>query len=134
MQKILVLLTLVLFTLGGPVSLVQAASDDAPPPAAQSAPDNTGRNIRDRSGAALTPGDQSETKADRTLTQRIRRALVKDKSLSTNAHNIKIITTHDAVTLRGPVKSAHERDTIVAKAQQLAGSKQIDNQLEIAHD
>ena len=55
-----------------------------------------------------------------------------DKSLSTNAHNVKIITTGGVVTLRGPVKSAAEKDTIGAKAQQTAGVTRVDNQLEIA--
>ena len=55
-----------------------------------------------------------------------------DKSLSTNAHNVKIITTDGVVTLRGPVKSAAEKATIAAKAQQVAGVSRVDNQLEIA--
>jgi hyperosmotically inducible periplasmic protein len=60
---------------------------------AQNTPaDNTGRNERDRSGATLTPEDQSSNKADVELTRRIREAVVADKSLSTNAHNVKIIT------------------------------------------
>lgn len=132
MHKSIVLLSLLLFTLGGPV-LVEAQREDTPAPAAHGAPDNTGRNVRDRSGATLTPGDQSEHQADRTLTQRLRRAITKDKSLSTTAHNIKIITANDTVTLRGPVKSEQERDTIVAKAQHIAQGKTIDNQLEVAH-
>ena len=57
---------------------------------AQHAPDNTGRNERDQSGKTLTPGDQSSNKADIELTRRIREAVVADKSLSTDAHNVKI--------------------------------------------
>jgi osmotically-inducible protein OsmY len=95
------------------------------------APDNTGRNVRDRGGATLTPGDQSESKADRTLTQQIRKAVVADKSLSTTAKNIKIITINGVVTLRGPVKNLQEKETIAAKAQQVAGVTNIDNQLEV---
>jgi osmotically-inducible protein OsmY len=57
---------------------------------------------------------------------------VSDKALSTNAHNVKIITKNGVVTLRGPVKSAGEKSTIAAKAEGAAGVKSVDNQLEIA--
>ena len=99
--------------------------------AAEHAPDNTGRNVRDR-GDTLTSGDQSEAEADRTLSQKIRRAVVEDKSLSTTAHNVKIITANGVVTLRGPVKSDEERKKIAAKAEQLAGAGKVQNYLEVA--
>lgn len=94
--------------------------------------DNSGRNVRDRNDAAKTPGDQSENEADRAITQSVRQAIVADDSLSTNGKNVKIITQNGTVTLRGPVKSEQEKTTIVAKAQQVAGVKNVDNQLEIA--
>ena len=106
-------------------------AEKAQSPAAKTAPDNTERNVRDRSGETLTPGDQSESEADRTLTQRVRQAVVADDSLSTNAHNIKIITINGVVTLRGPVNSAQEKANIDAKAQQIAGTTKVNNQLEI---
>ena len=67
------------------------------------------------------------------LTRRIREAVVADKSLSTNAHNVKIITINGMVTLRGPVESDAERSKIVATAQQLAGKNKVDSKLEIAN-
>lgn len=100
--------------------------------AADPSADNSGKNVRDRQGATMTPGDQSNTKSDVAITQAIRKAVVADKGLSTNAHNVKIITTNGVVTLRGPVKSAAEKTTIGAKAEQVAGVKSVDNQLEIA--
>jgi len=96
------------------------------------APDNSGRNVRDRDNQTKTPGDQSENEADRTITQNIRQALTADDSLSTNAKNIKIITNDGTVTLRGPVKSEKEKTDIEAKAKQVAGVKRVDNQLEVA--
>jgi hyperosmotically inducible periplasmic protein len=96
------------------------------------AQDNTGRNVRDRGGETKTPGDQSESEADRTITQNIRKALTADDSLSTNAKNVKIITNDGTVTLRGPVKSEKEKADIEAKAKQVAGVKNVDNQLEVA--
>lgn len=95
--------------------------------------DNTGRNVRDRSGETKTPGDQSESEADRTITQNIRQVIIADDSLSTNGKNIKIITSDGVVTLRGPVKGEKEKADIAAKAQQIAGVKKVDNQLEVAN-
>jgi hyperosmotically inducible periplasmic protein len=94
--------------------------------------DNTGRNVRDRGGETKTPGDQSESEADRTITQNIRKALTADDSLSTNAKNVKIISNDGVVTLRGPVNSQKEKADVEAKAKQVAGVRNVDNQLEVA--
>jgi len=93
--------------------------------------DNTARNARDREAKTLTPLDQSEKASDLEVTQRIRKALVRDKTLSTNAKNVKIITVDGEVTLRGPVKSETERTKIVARAKRIAGAHKVDDQLEI---
>jgi hyperosmotically inducible protein len=130
MKKTTLLLSISLLVLGGYAGPAQPAEETQSPPS-QTAPDNTGRNVRDRSGATLTPGDQSESEADRTLTQRIRQAVMADDSLSTTAQNVKIISINGVVTLRGPVNSAQEKANIDAKAQQIAGASKVDNQLEI---
>jgi hyperosmotically inducible protein len=96
-------------------------------------PDNSGRNVRDRNDQTKTAGDQSESEADRTISQNIRQAITADDSLSTNGKNAKIITIDGTVTLRGPVKSDKEKSAIGAKAQQIAGVKNVDNQLEITN-
>jgi osmotically-inducible protein OsmY len=93
--------------------------------------DNTGKNVRDRSGDTVTSGDQSEDAADVAITQEIRKAIVADDSLSTNARNVKIITADGIVTLRGPVNTPEEKARITAAAQRIAGVKQVQNQLEI---
>ena len=98
----------------------------------QVAPDNTGRNVRDRNDQNKTPGDQSESEADRKITQEIRAALTKDNSLSTNGKNVKVITNDGTVTLRGPVKSDKEKTLIEAKAKRVSGVKRVVNQLEVA--
>ena len=99
--------------------------------ASHNSADNTGKNARDKSGETLTPMDQSSDQQDLDKTQRIRKALVEDDSLSTNAKNIKVITVHGTVTLRGPVDSAEERNKIVAKAKPIAGGGKVKNELEI---
>jgi len=130
MKKTALLLPISLLVLGGYACNSQPG-EKTQAPSAKTAPDNTGRNVQDRSGATLTPGDQSESEADRTLTQKVRQAVMADESLSTTAHNVKIITSNGVVTLRGPVNSTKEKANIDAKAQQIAGATKVDSQLEI---
>jgi osmotically-inducible protein OsmY len=99
--------------------------------AAQSAPDNTGRNVRDRQDGAITPMQQSNAPADVELTKKIRQAVVADNGLSTNAHNVKIIASEGVVTLRGPVNSADEKAKIEQTAERIAGAKKVHNYLEV---
>jgi hyperosmotically inducible periplasmic protein len=108
-------------------------SEDKPVSQAAVEPDNSGRNVRDRNDQTKTAGDQSENETDRTISQNIRQAITADDSLSTNGKNVKIITNDGTVTRRGPVKSEKEKSTIGAKAQQIAGVKNVDNQLEITN-
>ena len=112
--------------------LPRAFAQSPPGIPAATASDNTGINTRDRADNAMTAGSQSGSKGDLTLTARIRRAIVKDKSLSTMAHNVKIISRNGEVTLRGPVKSEQEKTTVGSKAQAIAGTDRVDNRLEIA--
>lgn len=93
--------------------------------------DNTGRNVRDRDSQTLTPGDQAENEADRTVTKQVRRIIIEDGTLSTNAKNIKIITINGVVTLRGVVNNDREKNVIAQKAKTVNGVRNVDNQLEI---
>jgi osmotically-inducible protein OsmY len=93
-------------------------------PAAQDSttqPDNTKINKRDRSSGAVTADQQKMNTADRELTKKIRKAVIADKSLSTYAHNVKIVSQDGIVTLKGPVHSDAEKATIEAKAAEMAG-------------
>ena len=93
--------------------------------------DNSAKNERDRNHKTLTPADQSGTPEDRKLTQTIRQAVVKEKSLSMTAKNVKIITAEGKVTLRGPVNTADEKTKIDELAKAAAGKTPVDNQLEV---
>jgi hyperosmotically inducible protein len=95
------------------------------------AADDTGRNERDRDGQTMTPLDQSNDPDDLKLTREIRKALVADDALSTTAKNIKVITVHGKVILRGPVPTAQEKTKIAKTAQQFT-KQPIENQLEVA--
>jgi len=93
--------------------------------------DNTKVNQRDRSETEPTADRQKENPADRQLAQQIRRALVKDKSLSSNAHNVKVIAQDGMVTLKGPVNSESEKQTVEAKAAQIAGSDKVTSDIQV---
>jgi hyperosmotically inducible protein len=95
----------------------------------QPAADNT-KNNKDQTPP--TADQQKMNPADRAITQKIRKAIHQDKSLSTYAHNIKIITQDGKVTLRGPVQSEDEKSNLEAKAVAVAGQENVTNQLEVA--
>jgi hyperosmotically inducible periplasmic protein len=118
-----------LFLIAASVSLAgfTAFAADTPRPDA----DNTRRNAPDKTGEKANPIDQSNDPADMKVTQAIRQAIVKDKSLTMTAKNVKIITSGGQVVLRGPVNSAEEKSKIEAAAKAAAGDAKVDNQLEV---
>jgi len=109
--------------------LALASAQDSP--SAAPAPDNTRVNERDRNKAEPTADQQKENRSDRDITQQIRQSLMKDKSLSTYAHNVKIIAQNGMVTLKGPVRSEEEKTAIEAKAAEVAGKDKVTSQLEV---
>jgi len=84
-------------------------------------PDNTKVNRQDRNANQPTADQQKNNATDLDLTKNIRRSIVEDKSLSSYAHNVKVIRQNGTVTLKGPVKSEAEKSAIVSKAVSLAG-------------
>jgi len=102
------------------------------PTSAQTQPDNTAANKSDQNTAGVTAQDQKMNPADRDMTAKIRRAVMADKSLSTYAHNVKIICQDGVVTLKGPVRSDDEVNSIVSKAKDVTGtSYKVVNQLSV---
>jgi len=94
--------------------------------------DNTKSNKLDPSNTAATADAQKDNAGDRTITQRIRKSLVTDKSLSTYAHNVKIVSVNGTVTLNGVVRSEEEKSAIEAKAVSVAGKGNVVNDLKVA--
>ena len=88
-------------------------------------------NERDRSNDEPTADQQKENRSDRDITQQIRQSIMKDKSLSTYAHNVKIITQNGQVTLKGPVRSEDEKKTVEAKATEVAGENKVTSRLDV---
>jgi hyperosmotically inducible periplasmic protein len=121
-----VLCTAVLLTAGVVASAQEPSTQQASP-----APDNTKVNERDRSQNEPTADQQKDNRSDRDITQQIRQSIMKDKSLSTYAHNIKIVTKDGQVTLKGPVRSEDEKQAIEAKAAEVARDGQVTSELNI---
>jgi hyperosmotically inducible protein len=114
-----------MLTLASSVLRSQNSTNTAP------APDNTKVNDRDRNKSEPTADQQKENRPDREITRDIRRSIMQDKSLSTYAHNIKIISQDGRVTLKGPVRSEEEKGAIEAKAAEIAGKDKVTSQLEV---
>ena len=125
MQRIL--FVLVLSALFGGAAY---AEDMATPPPDKA--DNSSRNTRERDKTENTPTDQKENAADLAISQKIRKAVTDDKSLSTYAHNVKIITMDGVVNLKGPVRTAEEKKSVEDKAAQVAGADKVKSQIEVA--
>jgi len=110
-----------------------ACAQQSPPASSSVAPNNTGINQRDRSDSATTPTDQPNDHADIKVAAAVRRAIMKDKSLSTSAHNVKLVASGGVVTLRGPVANADEKAKVETIAAAVAGVTHVDNQLDTKH-
>jgi hyperosmotically inducible periplasmic protein len=103
------------------MGMVWAQQD--PATTGQQPADNTKVNQRDRNQNEPTADQQKENSSDRALAQQVRRALVKDKSLSTYAHNIKVVAQNGIVTLKGPVHSDQQRRRLAHQEKQAIESK-----------
>jgi osmotically-inducible protein OsmY len=95
------------------------------------APDNTKTN-RDTNKSTPSADQQKMNPADRETTKQIRAAIMQDKSISTYAHNIKIVTRDGKVTLKGPVRTEEEKASIETKAAAVAGADNVTNGLTVA--
>jgi len=103
------------------------AAQQSPPPAA----DNTKVNKAVVAKGQPTADQAKDSSADRDIMQKIRKAVMDDKSLSSYAHNVKIISQNEKVTLKGPVRSNKEKQNIEQKATDVAGAGNVTNQITI---
>jgi osmotically-inducible protein OsmY len=105
------------------VSISSASAQDQ-----TASPDNSANDARH----ALTADQQASSPGDRKITQQIRKAVIADKTLSTYAHNVKIIASNGTVTLKGPVKSEEEKQRVATLAAEIAGgSEKITNEISV---
>lgn len=102
-----------------------------PANSAQTQPDNTNTNKQDQKSPAVNADKAQNNLSDRELMAHIRRDIVKDKSLSTYAHNVKIVSRKGKVTLRGPVRSDQEKQSIEQYAKKYAGDQNVINEVAV---
>src|SRR5438309_10061658 len=100
----------------------------------QAQPDNTKVNKKDRKTTEPTADQAKNSKSDVDLMANIRRSIVKDKSLSTYAHNVKVVSEHGKVTLKGPVRSEDEKRTVEEYAKKVAGDGNVTSELTVKAD
>lgn len=93
--------------------------------------DNSKVNKRDRAKSEKTADDQKNNKSDIQISADIRKSIVGDKSLSTYAHNVKIVTRGGMVTLKGPVRTEDEKGSVEAKAKEVAGADKVTSQITV---
>jgi hyperosmotically inducible protein len=98
---------------------------------ARQAADNTRMNKGDASKDATTSDQQRMNPSDTAITRKIRAEIMKDKSLSTYAHNVKVVTQDGKVTLKGPVRTSEEKAAVEEKATTVAGNGNVTSELEI---
>jgi osmotically-inducible protein OsmY len=114
-------------------SLAEKSSDSSSSqPSTVTQPDNSKSNKVDASNRVTTAQDQSNNPADIDLTKKIRRSVTSDESLSTYAHNVKIVTVDGRVTLNGVVKSQSEKSAVENKAFDIAGKAKVTSELKVA--
>lgn len=110
----------------GTLMLAQDSSEQNAP-----ASDNTKMNQRDRNQNEPTADQQQNNRSDRDITQQIRQAIAGDKTFSSYAHNIKVITQNGQVTLKGPVRSDDEKRAVESKAAAIAGDGKVTSELTV---
>ena len=118
---------LFIFTMPAVIAPVSTNAQDQTTPPSSTAPDNSARN----KAQSKTADNQNENNSDRSITQKIRRSITADKSLSTYAHNVKIVTQDGQVTLKGPVRSEDEKQMIASKAAEVVGAEKVTNELTV---
>jgi len=111
----------------GTLMLAQDSSTEQNAPAS----DNTKMNQRDRNPNEPTADQQQNNRSDRDITQQVRQAIMSDKTFSTYAHNVKVITQNGQVTLKGPVRSDDEKRAVEAKAAAIAGDGKVTSELTV---
>jgi osmotically-inducible protein OsmY len=125
MKRTFLLVSLMLLGCGTLMLAQDTAGQNAP------ASDNSKMNQRDRDPSEPAADRQSNNQSDRDITQQVRQAINADKTFSTYAHNVKVITQNGQVTLKGPVRSEEEKRAIEAKATAIAGDGKVTSELTV---
>ena len=83
---------------------------------------------------AAIQAQQTQATPDSELAEKIRKAIGDDKALAAYASTIKIVVSDGLVSLKGPVKSDADKKDIGQKADEIAGAKNVMNNLFVSND
>ena len=83
---------------------------------------------------AAIQAQQTQATPDSELAEKIRKAIGDDKALAAYASTIKIVVSDGLVSLKGPVKSDADKKAIGQKADEIAGAKNVMNNLFVSND
>lgn len=125
MKKVLIPLALVVCT----AFVTSCTSSPQNPPRSDYRGDYLSEDSEMQYDNRIDPTSQSENTDDRMITQAVRKALIDDGSLSSNAKNVKVITINKEVTLRGPVNNSGEKDRVVKIVKQVSGVKKVNDEI-----
>lgn len=84
--------------------------------------------------AAPAPAQPSQVSPDSALVSKIRQAIADDKAIAQYAQTLKIVASDGLVTLKGAVKTEADKKAIGAKADQIAGEKNVMNNVFVSAD
>jgi hyperosmotically inducible periplasmic protein len=133
MRKLFLLVLITCLTLAtGCTQEPEQQTSTTIPASSRSEAGNTARTADQTTPEALASTDQGQADEDLRITASVRESVTRDKSLSANARNIKIITSGGSVTLRGTVENEQERNKIEAYAELADGVDRVENMLEVA--
>ena len=118
--------------LAGIATIAERQSQETDDGVLIAAPANSHRDKADTTVARTKAEDQPNAKTDRALAAAVRQAIVRDKSLSSYAHNVKVIAQDGQVTLKGPVRSEDEKRAVEAKAAEIVGAAHVTNEVSVA--
>jgi osmotically-inducible protein OsmY len=112
-------------------TFAQSTDSTMAAPAMSVPADNTKSNKEDPSNRTRTADDQKNNTSDLKIAQEIRRSVMADKSLSTYAHNTKVVSVNGTVTLNGVVRSEAEKTSVAQKAAEVAGNGHVINDIKV---
>jgi hyperosmotically inducible protein len=107
--------------MGGLLSLTVAAADTQAAPLQAAQP-------------AAAQAQQTQATPDAELVAKIRKAITDDKALSAYGQTLKIIASDGLVSLKGSVKTDADKKALGQKADEIAGAKNVMNNLVVTGD
>jgi osmotically-inducible protein OsmY len=83
---------------------------------------------------AAIEAQQSQATPDSEIAAKIRKAIGDDKALAGYLPTLKILVSDGLVTLKGPVKSDADKKAIGQKVDEIAGAKNVMNNLFVSNE